>query len=237
MLDDLARQVEELGPWITGFRTCGRNFGGTYDAMNDERITRLPVFVPRARRILECGCLEGGHTALLGRLYPTARIVAVDVRETNLARARLLTSVAGISPPEFRCLDLEEDELSDMGRFDLVVCIGLLYHLREPWRFLNRLGPLADQLWIWTQICAEADAVPEGGFRGRRYIEGPTDHALSAVRAESFFPTLGSLGDMLLTAGFAELRLMNFETTPNGPAVMVHATKEPFRTNQPSPCS
>ncbi|HEY5551006.1 MAG TPA: class I SAM-dependent methyltransferase [Opitutaceae bacterium] len=231
MLDDLARQVDELGPWITGFRACGRQFGGTYDATNDERITRLPVFVPRARRILECGCLEGGHTALLGRLYPVAGIVAVDVREANLARARLLTSVAGISPPDFRCLDLETAELSEMGRFDLVVCIGLLYHLREPWRFLARLGAIADQLWIWTQVCAEPDAsVREGDYRGRIYVEGPTGHMLSAVRTESFFPTLGSLCDMLRAAGFSDLRLMNFETTPNGPAVMVHATKEPFRT-------
>lgn len=231
MLDELARQVEELGPWITGFRACGRHFGGSYDATNDERITRLPVFVPRARRILECGCLEGGHTALLGRLYPMAEIVAVDVREANLARARLLTSVAGIAPPEFRCADLETAELSSMGRFDLVVCIGLLYHLREPWKFLERLASVTDELWVWTQICAEQEAVAlDSGWRGRIYVEGPTDHMLSAVRAESFFPTLGSLAEMLRLPGFVDLRLMNFETTPNGPAVMVHATKEPFRT-------
>ncbi|HUG10129.1 MAG TPA: class I SAM-dependent methyltransferase [Opitutaceae bacterium] len=232
MIDDLARQVEELGPWITGFRTCGRQFGGTYDATNDERITRLPVFVPRARRILECGCLEGGHTALLGRVYPMAGITAVDVREANLARARLLTSVAGIRPPDFRCLDLETAELSDLGSFDLTVCIGLLYHLREPWRFLARVGAISGGLWIWTQICAESDAsMSDSGYRGRIYVEGPTDHVLAAVRTESFFPTIGSLCDMVRAAGFQDLHLLNFETTPNGPAVMMHATKEPFRTS------
>ena len=79
--------MEELGPWITGFSLCGRHFDGSYDATNDERVARLPVYVPRARRILECGCLKGGHTALPGRVCPVAEIVAVDVRESNLARA------------------------------------------------------------------------------------------------------------------------------------------------------
>jgi len=231
MVDDLARQVDALGPWITRFTVLGREFGGSYDSTTDERIARLPVFVPRARRILECGCLEGGHTALLGRIYPRAEIVALDVREANLARARLLTSAAGIRPPQFLCRDLETAELGELGRFDLVVCLGLLYHLREPWQFLARVGALTDVLWIWTQVCAEADVTAHGGrFRGRVYVEGPTDHSLSAVRTESFFPTVGSLCDMLRAAGFEDLHLLNFEATPNGPSVMVHATKERFRT-------
>ena len=129
MMDDPPRgsvsrideSVRALNPWITKFVVLGQEFGGSYDATTDERISRLPVFVPRARRILECGCLEGGHTALLGRVYPHAEIVAVDVRESNLVKARLLTSVAGIRPPQFLCRDLETAELGDLGHFDLVV--------------------------------------------------------------------------------------------------------------------
>ena len=128
-------------------------------------------------------------------------------------------------------MDLVTAELEPLGEFDLVVCLGLLYHLREPWRFVDRVSKLSDQLWIWTQVCAEAvAAVSESGFNGRVYAGGPAEHSLSVVRTESFFPTLGSLCDMLRSTGFSDLHLMSFETTLNGPGVSVHATRWEFRS-------
>jgi len=78
-----AAQFDALGPWITGFEFGGTQYGGQYRADTDSCVLR---FISRFRdrlaasnrgrdqplRILECGCLEGGHTSVLAQAFPEA---------------------------------------------------------------------------------------------------------------------------------------------------------------------
>ena len=105
-MSSIRAQVEELGSWITGFEFEGTRYGGDYFPNDDSRVLRfVDAFrqwlreLPdrrRALRILECGCLEGGHTALLAKAFPEAEIVATDLREENLRKARFLVSLYGL---------------------------------------------------------------------------------------------------------------------------------------------
>ena len=77
--------------------------------------------------VLELGF---GNGSLLHHMadYDPARLVGVELGDT-LARAReLITKV----PPGG--LDLRQGDLTqvDVGRFDLVYCIGVLHHLQDP---------------------------------------------------------------------------------------------------------
>src|SRR5438270_13972228 len=76
-----AAQFEALGPWITGFEFGGVQYGGQYRAGTDPRVLgfvstfreRLAASNRRRDqplRILECGCLEGGHTTVLAQACP-----------------------------------------------------------------------------------------------------------------------------------------------------------------------
>jgi trans-aconitate methyltransferase len=231
-MNDIAEKVKQLGPWITKFEVLGVEYGGTYDALNDDRVSRVMEFFPQCPRILELGCLEGGHTVILSRVYPISEIVALDGRPQNIERARLLTSIAGCKRVSFGVEDLEVAGLTSYGRFDLCVCLGLLYHLLEPWKLLKRLGAQCDAMWIWTTICDEREAnATHENYRGRVYNEGPVEHPLSGLRQESFFPTLGSLVQMLRDAGYSDFHVMNVETTPNGPSVLMACSKRPYRLN------
>lgn len=229
-MDAIEAEIARLGPWVTKFKFAGKTFGGSYDALHDDRVSRLPEFFPHCRRIMEVGCLEGAHTAILSRAYPFSDIVAIDGKEDNLAKAKFLTSLYGCQRVTFGLEDLETAELTKYGQFEAVVCLGLLYHLEEPWNFLKRVGAQTDAIWIWTNHCDEASATEQSGkYRGRIYLEGDPADPRTALRRKSFFPTLGSLVEMLKDAGFLDYRLMNLETTPNGPAVIIAATKKPFR--------
>lgn len=229
-MNDLQQRVNALGPWITKFSVLGTDYGGAYDALNDDRVSRVVEFFPQCRRILEVGCLEGAHTVILSRAYPYTDIVALDGRKQNIEKAKFLTSLYACKRVQFGVEDLEVANLAAYGKFDLCVCLGLIYHLIEPWKFIKEIGQQCDAFWIWTTICddAAADHVVNG-YRGKLFQEGPLDHALSALRPHSFFPTLGSLVAMLRAAGFHDFHVMNMETTPNGPSVMVACTKTPFR--------
>ena len=136
----IAAEVERLGPWITGFTAGGRDFGGQYFAEYDTRVSAFLEWLgPRRsgiRRLLECGCLEGGHTVALAAALPDAQVFATEIREENLARAALLARVRNLANVRFLTDDLEEPAASLEQAYDAVVCIGLLYHLRDPAKFL-----------------------------------------------------------------------------------------------------
>ena len=113
-----AAQFDALGPWITGFEFGGTQYGGQYRADTDSRVLR---FISRFRerlaasnrgrdqplRILECGCLEGGHTSVLAQAFPEAEITAVDVRETSLEKARFILSASRITNVRTRPRELK----------------------------------------------------------------------------------------------------------------------------------
>jgi SAM-dependent methyltransferase len=233
-----AAEFSALGPWITGFDFGGTLYGGQYRADTDARVLRFVTEFERrlARsnqkgqpaRILECGCLEGGHTAVLAQSFPQAEITAVDVREASLNKARFIISASSITNVRFKKENLAEEPQALTEQYDAIVCIGFLYHLRRPAEFLARAGQATNFLWLSTIICAEAAAnVVEGEYRGRLFGEA-IEHPLSGVNPQSFLPTIGSLADMLWAAGFSEITLLEKSITPdgNGPAVLLKAERK-----------
>jgi cyclopropane fatty-acyl-phospholipid synthase-like methyltransferase len=178
-------------------------------------------------RILECGCLEGGHTSVLAQAFPEAEITAVDVRETSLEKARFILSASGMTNVQLSKENLNEPSPALSQQYDAIFCVGLLYHLRQPAGFLSRAGQATGFLWLSTIICAEPEATAvEGTYRGRFFGEA-VEHFLSGVNPQSFQPTIGSLADMLWAAGFNEILLLEKSITPdgNGPAVLLKAER------------
>jgi len=169
-----------LDYWI---RVRGAQYGGQYRADTDSRVLR---FISRFRerlaasnrgpgqplRILECGCLEGGHTSVLAQAFPEAEITAVDVRETSLEKAKFILAASGITNVRLTKENLNEPSPALSQQYDAIFCVGLLYHLREPAAFLARAAQATDFLWLSTIICAEPEAtVVEGNYRGRLFGE------------------------------------------------------------------
>jgi SAM-dependent methyltransferase len=78
------------------------------------------------------------------------RIVSTDARAENVARARELYPQL-----DAHILDVEDTEaVRAFGRFDVVFCYGLLYHLENPLLALrNLVGACDDVLLVETMIC------------------------------------------------------------------------------------
>ena len=233
-----AARFDALGPWITGFEFGGAQYGGQYRADTDSRVLR---FISKFRerlaasnrgrdhplRILECGCLEGGHTSVLAQAFPDAEITAVDVRETSLEKAKFILSASGIAKVQLIKENLDEPSPALSQQYDAIFCVGLLYHLRDPAAFLARAAQATGFLWLSTIICAEPEAtIVEREYRGR-FLGETIEHPLAGVNWQSFLPTIGSLSDMLWSGGFSEISLLEKSMTPdgNGPAVLLKAER------------
>jgi SAM-dependent methyltransferase len=84
-------------------------------------------------RALDLGCLEGHYTDLLCKVG-FREVVAVDLSAEHVERARfLLTELKGYTNVTIRQGSIEDaDFMRSLGKFDLVLFHGLLYHLKDP---------------------------------------------------------------------------------------------------------
>jgi len=152
MTKDLRREFDRRKPWVTKFTIGGEEYGGQYDAAADLRLRWFQQHFPEARTILELGSLEGGHSFALASWPHVKHVVAVEGRKANLQRARFVQSVMGQEKVRFVQANLETLDLSSLGSFDAVLCLGLLYHLPQPWRLLEKIGRVTRGVLLWTHL-------------------------------------------------------------------------------------
>lgn len=221
----VAAAFAKHAPWVTRFRIGDHDYGGSFDALNDPRVDFFCDAFPNARRILELGSLEGGHTIGLAQRPGVEYVLGIEGRAANLARAQVVREILQIGNVDFVQANLETVDLAQFGRFDAIYCSGLLYHLPEPWRLIAHLRSIADGIFIWIHCSTEVAAkCLIDSYRGRRRKEGGSEDVLSGLSYDSFWPTLGSLCNMLTNAGFARIHLLqNNLNHPNGPAVVIAA--------------
>jgi SAM-dependent methyltransferase len=203
----LEREFERLGPWITQFRIHGGVYGGSTSYAHDQRIEHFNNAFPDVGTILELGSLEGGQSFRLAE-RPGAQVVAVEARAENVERARFVQQALQIANVRFAVADLERTRPGTFGTFDAVFCSGLLYHLREPWTFLDSLREAAPRLLLWTHY---ADHVEDEVARipGHWYEERDTTHPLSGLSSRSFFMTREAIVQRLRSAGFASVEIVD----------------------------
>jgi len=93
-------------------------------------------------RVLDIGCLEGYFSiecALQG-----ADVVGIDGKILNVRKCEFVRSVLGVPRVTFFEGDAMRLTAAAFGRFDVVLALGLLYHLEDPYTFLEHLAGLCD---------------------------------------------------------------------------------------------
>lgn len=227
-MESLTAEFAARGPWITRFLIDGEEHGGDYAAAADHRLDAFLKRFPHPGRVLELGCLEGGHTFALARV--AREVVAIEARADNLAKACWLASRLGADNIRFVEGDAELFPLESLGPFDVVYNVGLLYHLQKPWELLAKMARLSSTMFLWTHVAPRWRRTKDRarfkihGYMGERYLEIGASDPLSGVKQDSFWPTEKSLKRMLADAGFSSITILGEEPKhPNGPALMILA--------------
>ncbi|CAK0871637.1 unnamed protein product [Prorocentrum cordatum] len=164
---------------------------GVLPATIDERLARLfPWRETRpasggARRVLVAGCGSGHQVAVELRTYLGCQVVALDCAPRSVAYAQRKLRRA-LSSEEFArvsfvvgdILELKPGSALAGPGFDLVVCCGVLHHLRRPAEGLQRLaGVLAPggvlQLSTYSPSASRAGRPPCGPTSARPPRPGP----------------------------------------------------------------
>lgn len=130
----LRQQIESLGPWfhnlrLKGIQTAPEHFLGDYPRVKfDGFRDALPADLT-GKTVLDIGCNAGFYSFEMKR-RGAARVMGIDTDERYLDQARFAARLEGIDV-EFRRLSIWE--IAMLGEtFDLVIFMGVLYHLRHP---------------------------------------------------------------------------------------------------------
>ncbi|OLP50222.1 methyltransferase, TIGR04290 family [Allorhizobium taibaishanense] len=141
MKKDLRSKIEELGPWfqnieIGGIKTAPDHFLGDYPAFKWQGFRHVVPEDLSGQSVLDIGCNAGFYSQEMKR-RGADYVLGIDSDPHYLQQARFAAAQAGLDI-EFRQMSVYEvGKLRQ--RFDLVIFMGVLYHLRHPLLALDLL--------------------------------------------------------------------------------------------------
>src|SRR5215203_340873 len=139
--DQIRRRVTELGQWfhnldLGGVKTAPDHFLGDYPEVKWQRFASSIPKELGGKSVLDVGCNAGFYSIQMKR-RGAERVVGIDTDDRYLEQARFAAKVSG-ADIEFRNLSVYRvGELHE--KFDLVLFMGVLYHLRHPLLALDLL--------------------------------------------------------------------------------------------------
>ncbi len=155
-------RAAELGPWfhnlnLKGVRTAPDHFLGDYPAVKWERFAAAIPADLSGKSVLDIGC-NAGFYAMEMKRRGAARVLGIDSDPDYLAQARFAVEVEKLD------IELRQMSVYDIGalgeRFDLVLFVGVLYHLRHPLLALDLIHEhVADDLLVFQSMQRGSEGV------------------------------------------------------------------------------
>ncbi|MFC1580652.1 class I SAM-dependent methyltransferase [Thermodesulfobacteriota bacterium] len=137
---------------------------------------------------LDAGCGVGIFSQFLSDMG--MKVTGFDARNENLAEAK-----RRYSHLSFKLWDVEDPRIPDRGSFDMVFCLGLLYHLENPFRAIRNLSSMAKKV-IVIESMVSPKSLPAA------VLVDETPGPDQAIQNVAFVPTEACLIKMLYRAGF-----------------------------------
>jgi tRNA (mo5U34)-methyltransferase len=213
---EIEARVRALGTWfhnidLGGVLTAPEHFLGDYPGIVWRAIApALPADLS-GRTVLDVGCNAGFFSIQMKR-RGAARVVGLDLDERYLAQARLAAEVSGLDI-ELRALSVYD--VARLGeRFDVVLFMGVLYHLRHPLLALDLLRRhVTGDLLVFQSMLRGSEgrfpAAPDYPFEERDVFDHPAwprlhfvERGYAGDETNWWIPNRACAEAMLRSAGF-----------------------------------
>jgi hypothetical protein len=146
-------------------------------------------------------------------------VLGIDARASHVEDAGLIAGIYGLDQLEFRQGDIHELDADRLGRFDVVLMLGLLYHLENPVGALRVCRALCrDICIIETQIVPGISGfVDYGSYQYVRPLKGSfgiideteeTHGPEASITGICLVPSLEALRWLLLKVGFSKVDVL-----------------------------
>lgn len=213
----LQRRIEELGPWFHNMRlgkvqTAPQHFLGDYPEVKFRSFREALPADMTGLSVLDIGC-NGGFYSLEMKRRGAARVLGIDTDERYLNQARFAAEVTELDVCFKQMAVWDVAQLRE--RFDLVIFMGVLYHLRHPLLALDlihehvakdmllfqsmqrgsdEIVPVAEDYEFYEPAPFDEPGYPKMHFIERRYSHDETNW---------WVPNRACVEAMLRSSGFA----------------------------------
>lgn len=214
--EEIQNRVSALGPWFHNLDLCGvqtapHHFLGDYPSVKWRRFAHTIPADLSGKTVLDIGC-NAGFYAIEMKRRGAERVVGIDSDDAYLAQARFAAAVCG-APIELHKLSVYD--VGSLGeKFDVVLFLGVFYHLRHPLLALDlirehvakdlfifqtmqrgsaEVAPVRDDYLFWEEDIFEQPGFPSLYFIEKSYSGDPTNW---------WIPNRACSEAMLRSAGF-----------------------------------
>jgi tRNA (mo5U34)-methyltransferase len=228
---ELAAELEAEPGWMYPYELGDRraplmhpmleSFHATRASMIEAPVREALAAAGAKSRALDLACSEGWFAQRLLD-WGAGEVLGIDVRPQSVRRAELVRDYLGLDAGRlsFIAADALALDANQLGEFDVVLCLGLIYHVENPMGVLRLARSLTGSLCVIESQTTRVETPALIGFAARQAFEA-TD-AVVAVHYESdqdanplasfggalsFCPNSSALWLMATHAGFADVRL------------------------------
>lgn len=144
-------------------------------------------------RVLDLACLEGLYAIELA--LQGAQVVGIEGRKANIAKAIFAKDILGLDNLQFVQDDVRNLCKAKYGSFDVVLCLGIFYHLDLPdaFYFMESIAEVCEKLAIAdTHISMNAEKCylyKDQKYWGSSYVEH-SDEATRDDKEKSLWASL-----------------------------------------------
>ncbi len=160
----LRQRIDELGPWfhnlrIQGEETAPNHFLGDYPTVKWSRIASAVPMNLQGKSVLDIGCNAGFYAHEMKK-RGAGRVLGIDSDEDYLRQARFAAEASGYDI-DFRKMSVYQlDSIEET--FDIVLFLGVFYHLRYPLYALDKVvKKVRGHLLFQTMIRPSPDGIQE----------------------------------------------------------------------------
>jgi tRNA (mo5U34)-methyltransferase len=214
--EEIQQRVLELAPWfhnlnLNGVRTAPGHFLGDYPSVKWKRFAQSIPADLRGRTVLDIGCNAGFYSIEMKR-RGADRVVAIDFDPEYLAQARF---AAEVNRAEIEFHELSTYEVGQLNeKFDLVLFMGVFYHLRHPLLALDLIREHVTKDLLVFQSMLRGSDVPgrfekDYPFKEERVFKRPNfpqlyfiEHQYCGDPTNWWIPNRACVEALLRSAGF-----------------------------------
>jgi tRNA (mo5U34)-methyltransferase len=214
--DKIRERVASLGVWfhnldLRGVKTAPGHALGDYPSCKWRHFAHAIPQDLRGKTVLDIGCNAGFYSIEFKR-RGADRVLGIDSNEGYLAQARFAAEVCGVD------IELEQMSVYEIGRleekFDVVIFMGVLYHLRHPLLALDLIHEhVARDLLIFQSMLRGSDQImpvaPDYPFSEWKVFDDPRYPKLHFVEGRYtndptnwWVPNRACVEAMLRSSGF-----------------------------------
>ena len=99
-------------------------------------------------KILDLGCGTGENTVAFSQYFFKSKIIGVDASKASIKLANKLKNFLNLKNLDFKIKNIQNENLNKLGKFNFIICAGVLHHLSNPKKELIKITKILDKKGI-----------------------------------------------------------------------------------------